>query len=428
MRRQIALTLTAAALGAAALAPAAAQAGSWTAPRAATSAGSSFGPSVAADARGRMAVGFARNYRGRNRAEVRTGRTRDFLRGGSILLQSQRHAVFDVEVGLPPDGGRLAAAWLAFGNNAHRLRATTIDATGAFGTPQTLTAEDTESAYEPEFVTGGDASMRLVWARRTTSRGRPVLGSVYGAPFALPAPGVGSQPGVAVDRNGVTVVVWLDAAAGRVLAAQAPPGGAFGAPVVLSGAGRARDPQVAVTASGAVVAAWIETTGAGNAVLAAQRPAGGAFGPAVQVADASQGAFSPRLATTSAGETLVAWVNTGSTSGFAGGRGIGRLQRLDANGAPVGARLRLTPNGVRTSQVALVHDGVGSTFAGWAAFRGGRNALQARRLAPGGIAGVVRTLSRGTVDTSAAPALAGAAGRAVAAWVEGGDVRYSVYR
>jgi hypothetical protein len=428
MRRSLAVTTAAAALAATALAPAAAPAASWTAPRAATSAGSSFLPAVTADLRGRMAVGFLRTLDGRSRAEVRTGRTRDFLRGDSILLDRSAHSMSGIDVALPSDGGRLAVVWRRFETAAHRLRAATIDARGAFGTPQPLTAEGPESAYEPTFVAGADGSLRLVWSRRTTSRGRPVLGSVFGAPFALPAPGVGSTPDVAVDLDGTTVAVWVDAAAGRVLAAQAPAGGAFGAPVVLSGPGRARDPQVTVDSSGTAVAAWVETTGAGNAVRAAARPRGGAFAPSIEVADASQRAFSPRLASTSAGEVLLAWVNTTTTTGFGGGRGIVRLQRLRAGGTPVGARIRLSPDGVRAREPVLAHDGVGSAFASWLGFRSGTNSVQARRLAPGGITGPVRTLSRGRVEDQGAPALTGAAGRGVAAWVQGGDVRYSIYR
>jgi hypothetical protein len=428
MRRSLALTLTAGALGAGALAAAAAPAASWTAPRAATSAGTSFLPSVTADLRGRMAVGFLRTLDGRSRAEVRTGRTRDFLRGDSILLDRSAHSMSGIAVALPSDGGRLAVAWRRFERSAHRLRAATIDARGDFGTPQPLTVEGPESAYEPTFVPGADGSLRLVWTRRTTSRGRPVLGSVFGAPFALPAPGVGSTPDVAVDLDGTTVVVWVDSAAGHVLAAQAPAGGPFGVPVVLSGAGRARDPQVTIDSTGNAVVAWLETTGAGNAVLASQRPRGGAFGPAVQAAEPSQRAFSPRLEATSAGQVLLAWVSTTTTTGFGGGRGIVRLQRLRAGGTPVGARIRLSPDGVRAREPVLAHDGVGSAFASWLGFRSGTNSVQARRLAPGGITGPVRTLSRGRLEDQPAPALAGAAGRGVAAWVQGGDVRYSIYR
>jgi hypothetical protein len=54
--------------------------------------------------------------------------------------------------------------------------------------------------------------------------------------------------------------------------------------------------------------------------------------------------------------------------------------------------------------------------------------VQARRIAPGGIAGSVRTVSRGPVLAGFAPVLAGAAGRVAAAWVQGDDVRYSIFR
>jgi hypothetical protein len=40
----------------------------------------------------------------------------------------------------------------------------------------------------------------------------------------------------------------------------------------------------------------------------------------------------------------------------------------------------------------------------------------------------VRTLAALPAGTFTAPVIAAAGGRAVAAWVEGGDVRYSVYR
>src|SRR5215210_2686085 len=136
MRRSLALTATAAALCAAAAVPAAAPAASWTAPRAATSAGSSFLPAVTADLRGRMAVGFLRTLDGRSRAEVRTGRTRAFLSGASIVLDRSARSMSGIAVALPSDGGRLAVAWRRVERGAHRLRATTIDATGAFGTPQ----------------------------------------------------------------------------------------------------------------------------------------------------------------------------------------------------------------------------------------------------------------------------------------------------
>jgi hypothetical protein len=429
MPRSLALLPALAALAAAAVAPAAAGAVSWSAPRAAASSGRSFEPAVAADVRGRMAVGFVRDLGGTGRAEVRRGTTRSGLTSASIVLDRSSHLVDSVAVALPSSGADLAVAWRRFDNRAERLRATTITARGTVRAPQPLTAEGTESAYAPAFVAGDDGGLRLVWARRTTERGVPVLSSAFGPPFALPAPGVGSAPQVAVDADGTTVVVWVDPASGRAMAAQAPAGGAFGPPTALSASGRARDPQLALSTTGTAVAAWIQSNGSGNSVQVAVRPRGGAFGAAVPVADASQRAFAPRLAATTAGEVLVAWVNSNVSTGFGGGPRIVRLQRLRADGRPVGARLRITPNGVRTTQPAVASDGSGSAVVAWTEFvsrRGG--AVQARRLAPGGIEGAVRTVSRGPVVDRVAPVLAGAAGRVVAAWVEAGDVRYSVFR
>ena len=78
----------------------------------------------------------------------------------------------------------------------------------------------------------------------------------------------------------------------------------------------------------------------------------------------------------------------------------------------------------------LAHDGTGSVLAAWGRVDGnGRRTIQARRLAPGGITGVIRNLSPRAGAEGAAPALAGAAGDAIAAWTSPtGKVVYSIYR
>jgi hypothetical protein len=430
MRRLLAPPIAAAAFAAAALLPASAPAASWTAPRAAATAGSSFTPSVAADARGRMAVAFVRELGGRTRAEVRRGATRGLLRGASIVLDSSTHFVSEPAVGLPADGGPLAVAWRRFEGGAQRLRGTAISSAGTAAAPQALTPDGTESAYAPAFVAAADSSTRLVWTRRTTEAGRLVVGGTFGAPFALPAPGVGAEPQVAVDADGATVVVWVDSASGRVLAARAPAGGPFGPPDVLSATGRARAPQLAVSTSGTAVAVWLQSSGAGNSLQAAARPRGGTFGAPFPIAEAEQRAFSPRIAATSAGEVLVAWVNSNVATGYGGGPGIVWLQRLSAGGALVGARRQLSTDGVRTTEPAIAHDGAGSAIVAWTNFPAGARSgtVQARRIAPGAIIGSVRTLSRGPVEDRGAPVLAGGAGRMVAAWTQRRDVTYSVYR
>ena len=163
--------------------------------------------------------------------------------------------------------------------------------------------------------------------------------------------------------------------------------------------------------------------------LASRRP-GGTFGATVTIVPGPEGAYAPRLVATSAGEFMLGWTATGRTSGYASSAGTLRLQRLSAAGAPVGSIRALTDSGMRAREVVLAHDGTGSVLAAWGRVdSNGRRTIQARRLAPGGITGVIRNLSPRAGAEGAAPALAGAAGDAIAAWTSPtGKVVYSIYR
>jgi len=205
MRRSLALALTATALAAAAF-PASAGAASWSAPHAVGSAGRMSQPAVSADVRGRLAIGFVRELGRDHGAEVRQGTTRSGLSGPSIVLDRTSRNVDSVAVALPANGADLVGAWRRLRNRALRLETTAI--TGGRPTrTQPLTRDGAESAYSPAVVTGPGDALRLVWSRRTTEAGATVAGTAVGAPFALPAPGVGAEPEVAVDADATTVVV-----------------------------------------------------------------------------------------------------------------------------------------------------------------------------------------------------------------------------
>jgi hypothetical protein len=424
MRRSPALLLATTALAGAGL-PAPAHAGSWNASRAATRAGAAFQPAVAADARGRLAVGWVRELRGGRRAELRTGSLRGFLRGDANVVDHTSSNMDAVTLGYAPDGV-LGVVWRRLLSRAQRLRGATVSTGGSTSGPFELTPDGPESAYDPQFVAGADGTLRAVWARRTASQSALVTGTSFGPATALPSPGNGAAPAVAVDRDGTTVVAWTTG--GRMLTAMAPAGGAFGPAVTLPSPGYARDPHIALTADGDVVTAWLASAGAGNAIVAAARPPGGAFGTPYEIAPAGEHAFAPRLAATSAGEVLVAYVASPQTRGYGGASGPVRLQRLGGDERPVGPRVPMSPSGVRAFSPSIAHDGTGSAFVGWTDAHAGRRAVQVRRVAPGGIVGAVRDLGPGDLRGSASPELAGAGGRGVAVWVRGDRVRYSVYR
>ena len=426
MRTSPTVLLTVAALLVAAAVPSSAPAGSWSAERAATDAGTAYDPSVAADARGRLALGWGRQLGDVRRAEVRRGTLRRFLRGPALVLDASTGNLDGVTVALSGNSSLLAVAWRRRLDAAQRLRGATVTLNGTVDGPASLTPNGAESAFFPRFVGGGAGALRLIWDRRTSSAGRALAGTGFGAPFTVPGRGVSSAPAVAVDPDGTTVAVWTDA--GRVLTASAPAGGSFGPSVELSAAGYAREPQAVLTNGGDVVAAWLSSSGEGNAILAAARPRGGDFGATVALAPHEERAFAPRLTATSAGEVLVAYLSTSVTRGFGSARGVVRLRRLDASEGPAGSRIRLSPAGVRAIEPAIAHDGIGSALAAWTDSAGGRSTVQAKRIAPGGLTGPLRTLSRAPADSPSAPALAGASGQGVAAWTRGEDVRYSVYR
>jgi hypothetical protein len=426
MRTSTTALLSAAALLAAAALPSSALAGSWSTERAATEAGTAYDPSVAADARGRIALGWGRQLGDVRRAEIRRGTLRGFLRGPALVLDASTGNLDGVTVALTGNSSLLAVAWRRRLDAAQRLRGATVRLDGRVDGPASLTPDGTESAYFPRFVAGGAGGLRLIWDRRTRSAGRALEGTRFGPQFTVPGRGVNSAPAIAVDPDGTTVAVWTDA--GRVLTASAPAGGAFGPSVELSAAGYAREPQAVLTDGGDVVAAWLSSSGEGNAILTAARPRGGDFGATVALAPHEERAFAPRLAATSAGEVLVAYLSTTVSRGFGAARGVVRLRRLDGREQPAGSRIRLSPAGVRAIEPAIAHDGIGSALTAWTDSAGGRSAVQSKRIAPGGITGPLRTLSRAPADGPGAPVLAGAAGQGVAAWTRGQDVRYSVYR
>ena len=357
MRPSRIASIGAAAIALAATAPAAAEAGSWTAARAATSAGQSFDPSVAADSRGRIALGFARHLDGRNRAEIRQGRLRDGLRGASTVIDSLTGNLDDVTVGLRPGAPAADVVWRRLAANAQRLFGTSVRP-GSTSPPRTRTELTTgpSSGYEPRWVDGADGIRRLVYDLRTTSAERSVTDQGYGPASPLPGTGVASQPRARRRGGRDATASWQGG--GRVLVAQAAPGAAYGAPVTPATAGYVRDVQIVQGADGTVVVAWLASTGQGNAVQIASRPPGGAFG-ARTIVPGPEGAYAPRLVATSAGEFMLGWTATGRTSGYASSAGTLRLQRLSAAGAPVGSIRALTASGTRAREIVFAHDGTG---------------------------------------------------------------------
>jgi hypothetical protein len=379
------------ALLALALLPAGALCASWSAPQTLTRSGEVFGPALANGTNGGVAVAYVRDLRGSHRAELRNGTLRGTLRA-PVVLDRSTHFVFDPVTAIATDG-RAVVAWLRYLDGNHRVRATSVRRDGHVGSIRTLTGGG-QSAYEPGFVPAADAETYLGWTRRAFAQAVPFAGGPFAPYFTLPFTGIGGSPVRAVDTTGTMVAVWTTPDR-RVLTSQARAGEAFSPPQQLAVDGRA--PQITAAPDGTIVAAWRTATG----VAAAVRSDGGTFGAPVTVV---AGPVPVAHVTASAArEVLVTWVDADRHL---------RLQRFTPGLQPVGAQVELGA-GDETSDVALARD-PSAVFAAWSAR--GSGAIRVRRIAPGGIIGVPRTIASRSLLRGSPPATAAGA----VAWVNGG--------
>ena len=290
-RHRLALPAVAVALAATAAIPASAPAASWGPVGNATRSGQSFGPTVAANSDGRFAVGFVRQLGSAHRAEIRTGRLTDRLRGDSVLLDSSTGNVDSPAVTFAGEEGPIGVAWRRSANRAQRLRGAAVADDDDVSGPFDLTTDGPESAYEPRWIAQPDGPPLLVWDRRTSSAQAPLDGVRFGVENGVPGTGISSQVQLAVQPDGSQLAVWLQS--GRVVTAQSRGRPALQRAGGALGAGYARDPHLAMSADGTAVAAWVRSAGAGNVVEVASRPLGGTFGTPVALSGSGEGAFAP---------------------------------------------------------------------------------------------------------------------------------------
>jgi hypothetical protein len=403
----------------AALAPATASGAVWGAPRTVASSGDSYSPSVALDARGRAAVAYVRFLGGVQRAEVRRGGLRSWL-GAPVILDRSTHAVDSTAVAFGQQG-LAVTAWRRYRAGNHRLRAATVSSSGRVTGPLELT-DGGSSAYDPAFAPTAGGSLLLSWTRRASGFLRGFADGRFGPSLGATGPSPQGFAG-AQGGDGVPVAAW--AAGGRLVTAQATPAGSFAPPAAIPGAPpQPSAPAMAVTDQGDVVVVWRDVSAGAGALWGALRPAGGAFGPAVELVPASEDARAAAVVGTSAREVLVAYVARapGAITG-----GPVRLARFDDALRPTGAPRTLSPPGA-TVQRLTIGAGASGAFAAWATVGAGPDAVQAIRIAPGGILSHVTTIDRG--DQVRPPVLAvNASSQAILAWMRpGGDIRASIRR
>jgi hypothetical protein len=130
------------------------------------------------------------------------------------------------------------------------------------------------------------------------------------------ASAVSVAPRVVDDSHGDATAVWASAGGGSTIvqAATRPAAGDWQPPVNLSPIGeQASDPQVAVDPQGDTVVVWLRTDVTTPIVQAAVRPAGGTWQPPIQLSATADSASAPQLALDSQGNAVAIWLLSGGT-------------------------------------------------------------------------------------------------------------------
>jgi hypothetical protein len=194
----------------------------------------------------------------------------------------------------------------------------------------------------------------------------------------------------------------LAAVALAVLAPATASGAAWRPPRTVASSGDSSSPSVALDDRGHAAVAYVRSLGG------------------TRRAEVRRGA----VVGTSAGEVLLAYVSRARPAVY---DGAVRLARFDDALRPSGTPRTLSPRGA-TAQRVTIAAGSSAAFAAWATVGPGPDAIQAIRVAPGGILSHVSTIDRG--NQRRPPVLAvNASTQALLAWMRpGGDIRAAIRR
>jgi hypothetical protein len=304
-----------------------------------------------------------------------------------------------------------------------RVQARTLSAAGALGTVHELgsTTGTTDRLVRVATDRAGDSV--FAWARSEPTDS--VLGRRLSASGTLSnifsvSSGAGAGPfsalDVATDRNGDTVFTWVNHGffPDRVQARTLSASGAFSPVRNVSPAGViGSQPQVATDRSGDSVITWVLEDGVGgdaDIVQARQISVNGSLGPIKDLSAPAGRAFAPQVASDEDGDVAFTWLR------FDGNRDRAQGRTMTSAGA-LGSTFTLTPSGpsARDPQVAIDADG-DAAFT-WQRFEGDADRVQARTRSAAGVLGAIVNLSAAGDDAYAPRVASRDNGESVFVWL-----------
>jgi hypothetical protein len=265
--------------------------------------------------------------------------------------------------------GDAAAAWMLYTGSNYAVQVSTRPAAGTWAPAVTLSPLGV-SASEPSIAIDAQGDTVVAWQQYV---GKDLIEvSTHGA-GATSWSGTttvsnplreSAEAQVAIDPQGEAVVAWVgqNAAGDEIVQASAEQGfgGEWGAPISLSAAGAdAESASLGMDAAGEAIAVWKRPNATNHLIQESQRPAGGSWSAPVDISPAGQNALQPRLAVDAKGDAAVIWdhytgVNvTQVTTRLAGGSWS--------------VPHDLTPGGENTFDARIALDAQGDATALWAA-------------------------------------------------------------
>ena len=245
----------------------------------------------------------------------------------------------------------------------------------AWGTESTIDASSATNVSGPNVAVDKNGNWLAVWQQDNDIPQHGIWQSTsadgvhWTAPAAITTAGKVYEPILAMNQDGVDVVVWTDEVgtdSNFTLTGSARVNGTWTAPHVLLAAADQgeRYPAAAVTSTGTAIVTWEQTDGTAVDELSVwqARFSGGAWATAslVETYDAGQ-AYSANVATNGAGQAILTWLqSTTSTAQL-------WAQRYPATGAPE-APVMITEGGniAWSESPSVTLDDSGAATAAWA--------------------------------------------------------------
>lgn len=225
-----------------------------------------------------------------------------------------------------------------------------------------------------------------------------------------------SFPRVAVEPNGTAtfaVVSGQQPNANKIVLRRWPFGATLTEPQNVSPAFSSGRPDVAVNDAGQSAVIWVSSaSGSDQEVRGRRREADGTFGPVHDLTPAATQGSQPAVAIAPDGSALFVYQRTTPSSAIV-------ARRLSAGGVLGTAKL-VSPLNQAVRDPAVAMDGAGNGIVTWSR----RNEetdeefAQARRIAPDGTLGVIKTLAPAAFGVKDTQVGIDGSGRAILAWLE----------